>query len=145
MPDLSDWSTLNALALQHREGWRSFHRDSQAEIRYEIARLPDGKSALRMTAAYLCGDNHRVTIPWRLYPNRDEALKAFLEQTKRHFTIPASPDQMQTQKRIMTLLKGIDAGFPEPTPEPIQNEKSTQTQAEKVKAKREKPVQKELF
>lgn len=56
MPDLSEWDKLNALAMQHHEGWRVFHDDKHGEIRYEIASLPAGCVAMRMKAAYRCGD-----------------------------------------------------------------------------------------
>lgn len=145
MLDLSEWDKLNAQALQHREGWRTFHAERDAEIRYEIAPLPSGQVAIRMTAAYLCGDNHRVTIPWRLYPTRNQALRAFLDQAEQHFANrEISPEQKPVQKRMLALLQGVDPGFEEPEPEAIQAEPRP-TPVEKVKAKLERPVQRKLF
>lgn len=156
MPNLSEWDKLHALAMQHREGWRTFHADEDAEIRYEIAPLPDGRVAMQMTAAYLCGDNHRVTIPWRLYQTRHQALRAFLDQAQGHFAMQEiCPEQKPVQKRMLALLKGVDAGFEEPEPEPPRTEnatgahepltENTLSHVDKVKAAREKPVQRELF
>lgn len=148
MPDLSEWDKLNALAMQHREGWRVFHDDKHGEIRYEIAPLPAGCVAMRMKAAYRCGDNHGVSIPWRLYPSRDEGLRAVLEQANRHFSYPvfgSSSEQKQAQKRMLALLKGMAPRFKEPDPESVQEAKPIRTQVERVETKREKPVQKELF
>lgn len=157
MHNPSEWRKLNALALHHREGWRVFHSSDDAEIRYEIAPLADTLVVMQMKAAYRCGDNHMVTIPWRAYSSRNEALRAFLGQAKKHFSYEASPEQKPTQKRILALLRSTDAGFREPEPEPVERQpepsrmENTAPQetpplhAEKIKKRGEKPVQKELF
>jgi len=149
MLNLSEWDKLNTLALQHREGWRVFHADNDAEIRYEIAPLPNGQVAMQMKAAYRCGDNHTVTIPWRAYESRHAALRGFLEQAQRHFTYEASADQKSTQKRMLALLNATDVGFEELPPEPVEQVpragQQPPTQAKKVQKRREKPVQREFF
>lgn len=131
--------------MHHREGWRTFHADNDAEIRYEIAPLPDGV-AMQMKAGSRCGDNHTVTIPWRACSSRNQALRAFLDKAQQHFAMrEVCPEQKPVQMRMLALLEGIDPGFEEPAPEAIQQEKPIKTQVEKVEAKLERPVQRELF
>jgi hypothetical protein len=103
---------------------------------------------MRMQAAYRCGDSHGVTVPWRRYTSREEALAAFLSQARRHFAFPvfgSSKEQKQTQRRMLAMLDDVTAGFKEPEVE-IKEEKPEEpvrTQVEKVKERG--LVQRELF
>src|SRR5690242_17891543 len=94
---INDWGAweknVREPAERVNEGKRTIVAGKDADASCEIALLEGGTWAVRVVCRYLCGDNHGVTIPWRVQESRDACLACFLAQAQFHFglVIPGSP------------------------------------------------------
>src|SRR5438552_3295622 len=104
--DLDPWiAEIGDPAEKASEGKRVL-RVKDGEASYEVAPLPDGRFAVRVACAFLCGDNHGMRIPWRAYPSREACLAFFLDQARRHFALKGyrvTSAQAKARKAMLTL------------------------------------------
>lgn len=127
-------------AANANEGQRTIRAGMEADASYEIAPLPDGTWAVRVVCRYLCGDNHGVTIPWRVQESREACLAFFLEQARFHFSLTirgSSSVQHKVQKKMLALLQEGRL-FIEPQVETRRQETSKERIEKERKAQRKK-------
>jgi hypothetical protein len=120
--DLDQWDAeVRQPAEKASEGRRVLKaKGGNAEAWYEVAPLPNGRWAVKVHCAFLCGDFHGVGIPWRDFATREECLAYFLAEARAHFSGEApwrvAGAQEKARKEMQRLL-GESVLFTEPTPE----------------------------
>ncbi len=90
-------------------------RDGKAVAEYEIAPLPDGRWAVRLTCQFRTGDCSGIGIPWSDFATREECVALFLSFARQHFTHETGPASVRTEMR--ERLRETLYGFEEPAPE----------------------------
>lgn len=113
-----DWeTTIRDPAERTKEGIRRLDCGS-ATAEYQVSSLPDGRVAIRIKCnlEFVTG----MSIPWRAFGTREEAVTFFQEQAlaffKREDRLRA--DREKARRKIMGLLEGDGLfGFQEPEPE----------------------------
>ncbi len=132
--DHKEWVlTIRDPADENSEGLRTFRtKNGWATAEYEIAPLPDGRWAIRISLAYHCGDHQGSAIPWVDFESRDECLENFLEHAKRFFSAEIDNGGSETQRTArIEMLKYFEEtlfGFEEPgvqEPKPIKQEEDS--------------------
>ncbi len=115
-----EWAeTIRDPACEKSEGLRTLRtKNGWANAEYEIAPLPDGRWAIRISLAYHCGDHQGSAIPWVDFDSRDECIENFLIHAKRFFGSEIDNGGSETQRIArVEMLKHFEEtlfGFQEP-------------------------------
>jgi hypothetical protein len=84
---------------------------------YDLACLPDGRTAIRIQCRVESSSG--MTIPWRAFPTRDEAIDFFRREVVAFFKREGklTKDREAARKKIMGILEPNNLfGFAEPEP-----------------------------
>jgi hypothetical protein len=135
--DRDPWQTeVRDPAEQASEGVRTTHAGKEADASYEIAPLPDGRWAVKVTCRYHRGNCSAIGTPWVARESREACLAYFLALARDHFREEAcSLVQQKAARRMNALLRGA---FREPDPVPRQNEPIAQRIEKETKDRRKK-------
>ena len=113
-------------AHNNSEGVRRIECDG-ATAEYEIAPLPNGKWAVRMSINYSCGNCWGRSSPWSVFPTRRDCVDSFLNAARTHFKREFHPaDSCTSEKQRRVRLEMIERlsdslfGFIEPSPQSFQ-------------------------
>lgn len=119
--DFQEWATtVRDPARKASEGVRRLlESGGKASAEYELAQLPDGRFAIRMSCQYDCGTMSGRACPWTSFDTRQECLDYFLATVRNHFNVErnVTPAQQQARKEMLKLLGGGLFGFIEPAPD----------------------------
>ena len=94
--------------------------NKRASASYEIAPLPDGRWAMKLSCDYKSGTMSSVGSPWTAFESRDECVTSFLQSAKSHFSrelidANCAATQQAAQTQMLSLLTGTGLfGFLEP-------------------------------
>lgn len=93
--------------------------NKKAKAEYEIAELPDGHFALRMSYGYTTGNMSSVRSPWTAFATRKECVEHFAQRARQHFSRElavsnVAESQQVARKQMLALLQDGLFGFVEP-------------------------------
>gem|GEM_PF-536854 len=112
--------TVRDPAKAHSEGLRRLETaNRRAVAEYEIAPLPDGRFAVRVSCAYRSGTMGGMSSPWTAMKSREDCVAYFLHLAQRHFVQEQtgrqiSDSQHVARRQMLQLLNGGLFGFIEP-------------------------------
>ncbi|WP_298865083.1 hypothetical protein [uncultured Gimesia sp.] len=106
-------------AQKNSEGLRKLQADNgKATAEYEVAPLPDGGYAIRITLSYHCGDTQGTAIPWSEYDSREACINQFESRAKQFFQKPidngGNEAQQVARKEMLKHFEDSLFGFVEP-------------------------------
>ena len=120
--DFARWvSEVRDPAELCNEGMRRIEtKTGNAVAEYRIAKVADGRWAMKSSAWYMCGNFRGSGAPWKEFESRERCVKVFLSRAKglygKKLTGVVPESQRKAQEEMLSNLEEGLFGFVEPDP-----------------------------